>query len=260
MNLAQKIAKASAAIGGKLKADARNQEQKYNYISADKILSVCGQALADVGVTVFPSVVGDVMDIFDRGNNKVRYDATVTFMMHVSDGETSVDLPWIGRGSDYTVPDKALYKAITSGHKYFVAKLFSIGEGNEDSEHEPAETSAPQSAAPATNGNGNKPEPTISAAQLKMLHALGVKVYGTEWDDKRTALVMFVTKQRTSSSKDLTVAEVTKLLDGLRDKAAELEEPDLGTTTEDDVWEDTEPYDDVDAIPSGDRVPGEPVF
>jgi hypothetical protein len=253
MNLAQKIAKASAAIGGKLKADARNQEQKYNYISADKILSVCGQALADVGVTVFPSVVGDVMDVFDRGNNKVRYDATVTFMMHVSDGETSVDLPWIGRGSDYTVPDKALYKAITSGHKYFVAKLFNIGEGNEDSEHEAAEPVTGVTPAP-TSGNGHETPPLISDAQMKMFHALGTKFYGDEWNDKRPQLVGYITGGRTVSSKQLTVIEATKLLDGLRKK---IDERDAEAEA-DDVFDGAGPHDVAQA--SGDRVAGEPHF
>jgi len=95
---------------------------------------------------------------------------------NVTDGATEYIVAWFGMGSDYTVPDKALYKAITSGHKYFVSKLFCIGEGNEDSEHEteepakpankPAQRPAPQ--APAQHA------PIVPAAEM---HAEVV----TEW-------------------------------------------------------------------------------
>lgn len=179
MGLASRIAKASAAVGGRLKADSRNNEQKYDYISADKILSVCGQALAEQEVTVIPAIAAEVVDVVDRGNGKYRYDAAVTFHMIVADDEKEITAMWVGRGSDYTVPDKALYKAITSGHKYFLMKLLNIGEGNEDGEHEPAEESPRQQpqrqtqqppaqathrqpAPPTTNGNGHKP-PTVEA-------------------------------------------------------------------------------------------------
>jgi hypothetical protein len=73
---------------------------------------------------------------FDRGQGKFRYDARVQFCFIVADDESQMELIWPGYGSDYTVPDKAIYKAITSGHKYFLAKLLCIGADNEDSEHE----------------------------------------------------------------------------------------------------------------------------
>ena len=178
MGLASRIAKASAAVGGKLKADSRNQEQRYDYISADKILSVCGQALAEQEVTVIPAIAAEVVEVVERGNGKFRYDAAVTFHMIVADDEKEIMAMWVGRGSDYTVPDKALYKAITSGHKYFLMKLLNIGEGNEDGEHDvageapvqrqPQRPQQPQRQAPPVtpvtpNGNGHKPQPETPA-------------------------------------------------------------------------------------------------
>lgn len=164
ISLVQRLAKATAEVGGKLKADKRNGEQGYNYVSADKILSACGQALADNGVVVIPSIVHYDINIIDRGNGKSRYDATVDLVLKVTDGATSFEEPWYGMGSDYSVPDKALYKAITSGHKYFLSKLFCIGEGNEDGEHEsedgdkaPVKQNAPQQPRPNGNGNNGKP-------------------------------------------------------------------------------------------------------
>jgi len=140
MTLIERITQAGLDVGGKLKADKRNNEQKYDYVSADKILSICGQALFSAGVAVLPSVTGKEVNLFEYtdsyGKAKKRYDYDIVFIMTVTDGETSLELPWAGAGSDYSVPDKALYKAITSGHKYFLMKLLCIGEGNEDGEHE----------------------------------------------------------------------------------------------------------------------------
>jgi len=134
--LASKIAKASQIVGGSLAKDKTNTSDRYSYVSADQILSAAGQALAEVGVTIFPSVASSNVEVFERGQGKYRYDATVQFVFFIADDEGQMELMWPGYGSDYTVPDKAIYKAITSGHKYFLAKLLNIGAGNEDGEHE----------------------------------------------------------------------------------------------------------------------------
>ena len=135
-----KIAQAALQVGGALKADKTNQEQRYDYISADKILTICGQALFSQNVIVLVEVDGQEVE-FKEYMNKYdkkmqRYDATVDFIMTITDGENTITAKWVGLGSDYTTPDKALYKAITSGHKYFLMKLLNVGAGNEDSEHE----------------------------------------------------------------------------------------------------------------------------
>lgn len=161
------IAKINAAVidvGGKLKADKQNQDQHYSYISADKALSVIGQALSAAGVAVIPNVTETVIDVFEYednyGKKKRRFDASVVFLMLLSDGENDLTLTWRGAGSDFSTPDKALYKAITSGHKYFLLKLLCIGEGNEDSEHEEPEKEKPSAGKAAKpNGNGHQPPP-----------------------------------------------------------------------------------------------------
>ena len=59
----------------------------------------------------------------EYGQGKTRWDARVEFLFHICDGTNEMVQKWYGMGSDYSVPDKALYKAITSGHKYFLSKL-----------------------------------------------------------------------------------------------------------------------------------------
>jgi hypothetical protein len=140
MTLASKIAAASLKVGGVLSTDKINKEQNYPYLSADKIIAICGQALAEQGIAVMPEIttwhVEAVAYTSSRGGQGTRHDAAVAFLMKITDGDEKAESPWLGMGSDYAVPDKAVYKAITSGHRYYLAKLLNVGAGNEDGEHE----------------------------------------------------------------------------------------------------------------------------
>lgn len=140
--LISKLAKASIEVGS-LAADKKNKDQNYDYISADQILQKAGDALANNGVCVIPSIDSTELTFTERQGKAPRIDAEIVFTMTVTDGEKDIVSRWTGWGSDYSTPDKAVYKAITSGHKYFLMKLLSIGIGNEDGEHEveaPAKT------------------------------------------------------------------------------------------------------------------------
>lgn len=184
-SLAAKLSAAVADVGGKLKADKTNKQQGYDYISADKILATTGQALAIQGIAIVPQVTGAEVSAVDTGNNKVRWDARVTMIELITDGESEIIVPWVGFGSDYAVPDKAIYKAITSGDKYFRMKLLSIGEGNEDGEHEddepaksarqPQRQPAQPAAAKPAAGNGSAPVYTGNVA------VFGVHKYPVQW-------------------------------------------------------------------------------
>jgi hypothetical protein len=101
-------------------------------------------------------------------------------------------------------------------------------------------TTTPQSTP---NGNGNMPPVTVVTAhsdnpfddeapatpriernvatekQHKMLFALGKQLYGDNWDTKRPELVKAVTGGRSESASDLTVKEMSTLLDGLKKRA-----------------------------------------
>ena len=136
MSLTSKIAAASKRVGGRLATDKTNKEQGYQYLSADAILGAGGQALAEEGVVIFPSVIDWAVNQFVTDKGKTRYDARVNYVFTVAADDEAKDFVWVGLGSDYVVPDKAYYKAVTSGHKYFVAKLLNVGAFNEDGEHE----------------------------------------------------------------------------------------------------------------------------
>ncbi len=223
--LAGKIAKASGDLGNRLKADKKNtQGGGYMYISADKLIAEAGAVLAANGVAVFPSIVGYNVDGGESSGGKRNYIVTVNFMMVVTDGVSQMDCPWIGAGVDYGAMDKALYKGITSGHKYFLAKLLNIGEGNEDSEHEatPAEAPAKPQAQPvaqqrpASNGTVMA-RANANTAAFNGFMAKGNDLFGSaDWADARHWLIRRYTTKNTpdnvrESANDLTQDELTAL-------------------------------------------------
>lgn len=127
---------------GSLETDARNKHDKYDYISADKILERVGASMAENNLVVVPGVTEQEVTTFPRQGKGPIFFANLKMHMRIAVDDAEFVAPWTGAGADYRVPDKAVYKAITSGQKYFLMKLFCIGVGNEDGEHEPASEKA----------------------------------------------------------------------------------------------------------------------
>ena len=226
MTLASGIAKASADVGGRLKADKTNTQDRYEYISANKILAECGQALAAQGVSLIPSITEADIVMGTTAGGKNRYDARVKFLMTLTDGTETTTLDWFGFGADYTTPDKAIYKAITSGHKYFLSKLLCIGEGNEDGEHEsepsPKPQPQPQQPAPASK----RASQDKSSATLDW--SAGI------WDE-------YVQRAVEGEWKPPTDQEARKLSDGLRRAV----KPDCAFLTKESAADVRESLDDL---------------
>ena len=229
--LAGKLAKAVTNLGGRLKADKRNQEQRYDYISADKVLSEAGQALAEQGIVVLASITeeANVETAYtnSRGEQRQRFDCRVAFVMTVTDGETEKIHTWLGRGSDFSVPDKAMYKAITSGHKYFLMKLLEIGEGNEDGEHQDAPPAVPGNKpaqqqqqqkpnpipAPKEEVHFERPEPGRPNPLVEQWIADSERFYGKELAiKKRGELALHISGGRTDLTLQLTNDELIRLI------------------------------------------------
>ena len=87
-DLTSRIAAASIEVGGRLRADKRNTENNYDYISADKILAECGQALANQGVVLFPAVMETTVSAVQYKEGRVRYDARVDLVMMLAAADT----------------------------------------------------------------------------------------------------------------------------------------------------------------------------
>lgn len=240
LNLVQRINMAATAVGA-LKPDKTNTFQNYQYISADKILERCGNALASAGVLILPSIVEKVVETYTNGN-KARYDATVEFIFTVTDGVTELRSPWVGMGVATDSPDKALYKAITSGHRYFLTKLLNVGVGNEDSEHEHVEPSrdtlgdvvfqrsdagkTPPVAKPA----GAPGARTHESPPHQRLFGQGASIFGPDWDQGARAWLLMGWTEKVnrseprSSASQLSDDEKDLIADYLRDNVKTLQE------------------------------------
>lgn len=222
--LIAKLAKASQKVGA-LAPDKVNAAQNYPYISADKMLQRAGDALAEEGIVIVPSIVNEATQETNYTDNygkaKTRYDAVVLFEMYVSDGEGELKAQWVGRGSDFSVPDKALYKAITSGHKYYLAKLLNIGVGNEDSEHENVESTQDAQARPQQAKVPEKGGVLLTAEQSKRIRELGTQYYGEEWGEKGPELAELFSKGAVKRTGELNQVEAGKLIKGLEKKIDE---------------------------------------
>lgn len=209
MTLVSKICKTKSQLGT-FAADKRNKQSNYNYISADQVLDKIGEAMAKNGIVLFSAITDELTNTTEytgsRGQAISRYDARVVYEMTLSDGEDEKVMAWVGRGTDFSSPDKAMYKAVTTGHKYFLMKLFNVGIGNDDGEHE----------TPPENALSVSRQQPVTPEQLKALHAAGTAKYANDWDEKRKNLVSAVTKGRATSSKNLYTDEAQRLIDGMK--------------------------------------------
>ena len=108
---------------------------------------------------------------------------------------------------------------------------------------------------PATNGNGHNGnrDGDERAFNMRKFHAIGTDLYGSakEWDAKRPEIVAAATKNRATSSADLTdkeLADLTAILQKRLDaKRAELDAISLTTVPE--VNPDN-PFVDAEAMPA----------
>lgn len=152
----------------------------------------------------------------------------LTTLLH-SSGE------WIGgvypvRGKDNT--PQALGSALTYARRYAFGALVGLtsdddddGNGAQNGTNGGAQHATKPTAQAVPNGtttgkpNGNSPAKGDDerAHAMRKLHAIGADLYGTakEWDVKRPEIVAAVTKNRATSSNDLTdkeLADLTALL------------------------------------------------
>lgn len=116
-------------------------DEGFEFVRAVDITEEARRLLKGRGIVVIPSVESVEQKM---GKSGVLVHASLTFeIVLVSTGE-SITKRWIGSGFDYP-GDKALYKAITGGTKYFYANLLGIPFGVDPEEGQgAADTSNPE--------------------------------------------------------------------------------------------------------------------
>lgn len=139
--LDEALATARKSIGVVAKR-GKNTAQRYDYARAEDVIREAREALADANLVLTDEVVDmTVTEITSSNNNAGRMvDVKLTYRLAVADAEHGEQAPqrldteryfdWLGTGHDYP-GDKAIYKAITGGHKYFLMHLLQIPIGDD---------------------------------------------------------------------------------------------------------------------------------
>jgi hypothetical protein len=137
---------------------SRNTEQRYDYASAEDFINACREAMHEAGLIVGGIKVKQAEHVpFQTSKGTPMTRAAYVIIYTLTDIENS--------GSrDYEVPcegtdtmDKASYKAMTGGYKYFLRMAFMIGMSDDpEATHE-------EPPAPAYNPPARKPAPAPAA-------------------------------------------------------------------------------------------------
>ena len=234
-----KLAEALSKAQGSMSAaamDGNNPHFRSRYATLTAVWDACRKPLSDNGLAV--------VQAFRVDENGMLL--LVTKLVHTS-GEWMV--------SEYPVtPQKndpqGFGSAVTYARRYTLSSLVGVvADDDDDGNAASGQQAARQTEQRQTNGNGAKAAAQTATApqngngpsekQMKMLYALGIKLYGKDhWDAKRAELVKAITKSRSDSAADMTKDEMSKILDGLK-KRADLED------AADEIQEDANPFEDA---------------
>ena len=238
--LAEALAKAQGAMDNPARS-AENPFFKSKYAPLSAITDAIRKPLSQNGLSYVQTVSmqSDIVMLTTR-------------LMHMSGEwiESAMPLPHVGKPQE-------LGSVMTYFRRYQLSAIVGItadddDDGNEASGNraQPAQRQPAKQSTPTSNGArdllrsldevehkhhgheyGENPfgdevpaTPRIernvaTEKQHKMLFALGKQLYGDNWDNKRAELVKAVTGGRSESAGDLTVKEMSTLLDGLKKRA-----------------------------------------
>ena len=116
--------------------DGLNNFQRYKYITEAQYKRNFEKALQEAGLlwkmetldTIFHGAIGDKMHLIEA-----------KFRGQLIDPDTGEFEEFLFHGTGADNSDKALYKAVTGGHKFFLASNFNVAEGNDPENDEEVE-------------------------------------------------------------------------------------------------------------------------
>jgi len=161
-SLVAKLAQVMAAVQ-RIPKRGHNDFHKYDYATEADIAQAIRDELAQRSIAFLPSVESVQREVITNERGKQSGLVTLAMTMTFIDGESGQEITryWAGHGVDPS--DKALYKAITGGVKYFLLKTFMIPTGD-DPEQETKAPDAParQPAKTASKGATAKAKPAAT--------------------------------------------------------------------------------------------------
>lgn len=159
LTLAAKLAKIGQAVGA-IEKSGVNQQQRYNFIPYSEVAARTREQLAKNNVAIVPMVTEVERDEVRTRNGSVGYHYILKMEFTITDGDSDSRIvsEWFGESTDYG--DKGINKAITSGTKYFLMRLFNVSEA----ESEDADATTPEEASEITRQLNVRPGPASGKA------------------------------------------------------------------------------------------------
>lgn len=118
--------------------DSENKNDKYDYVSGSKVLSVLRPMMNDNALLLIPQVVDKSILEGQTRSGTARFTVELSLNMRwvdVENGET-LDIPFYANGSDLGSAERAVGKALTYGEKYHLLKLFHIPTDKDDPDND----------------------------------------------------------------------------------------------------------------------------
>ena len=162
--LAAKIAKVMAAID-EVPKNGWNNFHNYEYSTDDDVMQKLRPAMAEVNLIALPSVKSREVKRVSTGKKESDYQlhTRVTLEITLVDGDSgqSTAVTWEGEAQDGQ--DKGLYKAYTSGIKYWALKTFLLSADSDVETHDAAANQSagrPSNASAKRGNSGGNQDPT----------------------------------------------------------------------------------------------------
>lgn len=156
-NLSTKLAIISNEIGA-LAKDGKNKEQGYLFIGYAQVAAKVRELQAKYGVAIIPTIESYESNEVRSKYGSIGYHYLIKLqftVMNTDDPEDKIISDWIGESTDYG--DKGINKAITSGVKYFIMRLYNISDkGEEEADDTTPEPSYSKGQAPFDKANTTK--------------------------------------------------------------------------------------------------------
>lgn len=169
MCLAKKLALMMGVLD-RIPKNGHNNFHNYDYTTADDVADAVRAAQAQFGVAILPTTKSiDWRDAPPTKTGGVERIATVCVIYKITDGKEIYESEFYGEGQDRG--DKAIYKAYTGAHKYFLLRTFNLSTGEsldpelEEEEGPPQRQARPprQQQTQRTYAQPDANDPRISA-------------------------------------------------------------------------------------------------
>lgn len=133
---------------GTINKDGYNDHNKYTYIKESTIAKKIQPLLVKHRVFIVPNMISSVTRQITTSQGKSQNFTTVEvdYMIICADSGETVTSKAFGEGMD--TGDKALYKASTGAHKYFLIRTFNLGSDEDAEDDSPDINTDPQAPKP----------------------------------------------------------------------------------------------------------------